>query len=69
MGIRELVEEIVPCLTLFCQFLYNKQFNEAMVKKTVVRVGQIFTNLGRHFLKDFQEVERKIQGLFELKMG
>jgi hypothetical protein len=34
-----------------------------------VRVGQTFTDLGRHFLEAFQEIEGEIEGFVELKMG
>jgi len=40
-----------------------------MVEYTIVRVGQVFMNLGRHFIKTFQEVERQIQGFIKLEMG
>jgi len=35
----------------------------------VVRVGQIFADLGRQLLKAFQKIEGKIHGFVELKMG
>ena len=64
-----MIEEFILCLTLFCQLGYDIKFDEAMVESNFMRIGHILVYLGRHFLKNFQEVERKMQGLIKLEMS